>query len=120
MLEKKEKQVMLFLCEVCSGKRSYLISADTIAEYVSKKYLLSIAELDDIMVTLSKDNYIDVVISDGKRGYFYCISMKNKGLTYKKDLVKQKKELAVLIIRTICVTVLSFVVGLLLKNIFGS
>lgn len=118
MLEKKEKMVMLLLCEICSPKRSYLISADTIAEFLSKKYILSIAELDEIMISLSKDNYIDVVISDGKKGYFYCISLKNKGITFKKDLAKQKKEVWILIARTLCITVLSFVVGLILKTIF--
>lgn len=118
MLEKKEKLVMLFLCEVCTGKRSYLISASTIAEYISNKYILSIAELDEIMVSLSKDNYIDVVFSDGKKGYYYCISLKNKGLTFKKDLLKQKKELLMLLGRTLFFAVLSFVVGLILKIIF--
>lgn len=119
MLEKKEKMVMLLLSEICTGKKSYLISADKIAEFVSQKYILSIAELDEIMVSLNKDNYIDVVVSDGKRGYFYCISLKNKGKTFKKDLVKQKKELIMLGVRTLCITVLSFVIGLLLKAIFS-
>lgn len=119
MLEKKEKLVMLFLCEVCPNKRSYLISANKIAENISDKMLLSIAELDEIMVTLAKENYIDVVISDGKKGYFYCVAMKNKGLTFKRDLAKEKKEIGILVVRTIAVTVLSFIVGLLLKSIFG-
>ena len=119
MLEKKEKLVMNFLCEVCSGKRSYLISADTIAESVSKKYILSINELDDIMLTLSKDNYIDVVGSDGKRGYFYCITLKNKGLTFRKDIVKHRKELAILFGRTLMITIVSFVFGLILRAIFA-
>lgn len=119
MLEKKEKMVMLFLCEICSGKRSYLISADQIAEYLSRKYVLSIAELDEIMLMLSKDNYIDLVFSDGKKGYFYCISLKNKGLTFKKDLIKHRKELVMLVLRTLGITILSFIVGLILRAIFN-
>ena len=118
MLDKKEKVVMLFLAEVCTQKRSYLISADTIVSNISKKYLLTISELDDIMIALSKDNYIDVVISDSKKGYYYCVSLKNKGLTFKKDLIKQRKELYLLIVRTLCITVLSFLFGLILKTIF--
>ncbi|MDD2445461.1 MAG: hypothetical protein PHX09_01465 [Clostridia bacterium] len=119
MLEKKEKMVMLFLSEVCSGKKSYLISADQIAEYLSRKYVLSIAELDEIMLMLSKDNYIDLVFSDGKKGYFYCISLKNKGLTFKKDLIKHRKELVMLVLRTLGITILSFIVGLILRAIFN-
>ena len=110
---------MLFLCEVCSGKKSYLISANQIAEFVSQKYILSIAELDEIMLSLSKDNYIDLVVSDGKRGYFYCISLKNKGMTFKKDLSKHKKEIAMLLLRTLGITILSFIIGLILRAIFA-
>ncbi|MDD2476451.1 MAG: hypothetical protein PHI32_11115 [Dysgonamonadaceae bacterium] len=119
MLEKKERMVMLFLCEICSGKRSYLISADQIAEYISHKYVLSVAELDEIMLTLSKENYIDLVFSDGKKGYFYCISLKNKGVTFKKDLNKRKIELIMLCMRTLGITVLSFIVGMILRAIFA-
>jgi hypothetical protein len=119
MLEKKEKMVMLFLCDVCSGKKSYLISADQIAEYLSKKYVLSIAELDEIMLMLNKENYIDLVFSDGKKGYFYCIALKNKGLTFKKDLIKHRKELVMLVLRTLGITILSFIVGLILRAIFN-
>lgn len=119
MLDKKEKMVMLFLSEICSGKKSYLISVDQIAEYISKKYILSISELDEIMLVLNKENYIDLVFSDGKRGYFYCISLKNKGLTFKKDLIKQKRETVMLLFRTLGITILSFIVGLILKAIFN-
>lgn len=119
MLDKKEKAVMLYLCEVCTPKRSYLISANKIAEELSKKFLLSIAEIDEIMTSLDKDNYIDVVITGGKKGYFYCVMLKNKGVMFKKDLQKQKKELGMLVVRTLCITVLSFVVGLILRTIFA-
>ena len=67
---------------------------------------------------LEKDNYIDFVVSDGKKGYYYCVTLKNKGLTYKKDLKKEKKALLMLVVRTTVLAVLSFVVGLLLKVIF--
>ncbi len=120
VLDKKEKMVMIFLSEVCQSKRSYLISAQQIAEFVSKKYILSIAELDDIMISLNKDNYLDFIISDSKSGYFYVITLKNKGLTFKKDEKKKKKELMILFLRTLGITILSFVLGVLLKMIFNS
>ena len=74
--------------------------------------------VDEIMTSLAKDNYIDVVISDSKKGYFYCVMLKNKGVMFKKDLQKQKKELGLLLLRTLCITILSFVVGLILRTIF--
>ena len=56
MLDKKEKLVVLYLIEICPQKRSYLVLAEQIAEFVSKKYLITTSELDDIMISLSKDN----------------------------------------------------------------
>ena len=118
MLDKKEKLVILYLIEICPNKRSYLIRAEQIAEFVSKKYLISLSELDDIMITLSKDNYIDFVVSESKNGYYYCITLKNKALTLKKDLKKQKREFLLLLFRTLGFAVLSFIVGIILKIIF--
>ena len=118
MLDKIEKFVVLYLIEVCPQKRSYLILSEDIAEFVSRKYLISTSELDDIMISLAKDNYIDFVASDSKKGYYYCITLKNKALTLKKDLKKQKQEFWLMIARTFGLAVLSFIVGILLKTIF--
>jgi len=118
MLDKKEKFVVLYLIEICPQKRSYLILAEQIAEFVSKKYLISTNELDDIMLSLSKDNYIDFVASDSKNGYYYCITLKGKALTLKRDLKKQKKEAWFVLLKTLGLAVLSFAVGILLKTIF--
>ena len=118
MLDKKEKLVLLYLGEICHEKKTYLIPTQDIAQFVSKKFVISLAELDDIMISLSKDNYLDFVVSDSKKGYYYCVNLKNKGLTFKKDLKKQHRELLWLIARTVILTVVSFILGLLLKAIF--
>ena len=118
MLDKKEKLVVLYLVEICPQKRSYLILAEQIAEFVSKKYLITTDELDDIMFALSKDNYIDFVATDSKNGYYYCITLKGKALTLKKELKKQKQEFFWMLVRTVGLGVLSFVIGVLLKTIF--
>ena len=119
MLEKKEKAVMLFLCEVCPTKQTYLISAMQIAEELNKKFLLSIAELDEIMVRLSKENYIELTLTSAKKGYYYCVAMKDKGIMFKKDLKRKRKELFWLISKTFIITALSFIFGLILKLIFN-
>ena len=118
MLDKKEKLVMSYLCEICPDKKTYLVSTSQIAEFVSKKYVISLAELGDIMISLCKDNYLDFVVSDSKKGYYYCVNLKNKGLTFKKDIQKEHKAIFGLIARTILLSLLSFVLGLLLKAIF--
>ena len=118
MLDKKEKLVMLYLSSICLDKRTYLISTSSLAEFVSKKYVISLAELNDIMISLCKDNYLDFVVSNSKKGYYYCVNLKNKGLTFKKDLKKEKQAILMLVVRTVALSVVSFVLGLLLKMIF--
>jgi len=118
MLDKKEKLVILYLLEICQSRRSYLVLAEQIAEFVSKKYLITTDELDDIMISLAKDNYLEFVVSDSKKGYYYCVTLKGKAITLKKDMKKHKTETALLIVRTLALAVLSFAVGFILKIIF--
>ncbi len=116
--ERKEKIVLKYLCKVCSGKKTCLISPHDIAKDVCKKIVLSINEIDEIMASLSLQNYIDFVISDSKNGYFYCVKLKKKGQTYLIDAKKAKKSLYMLVLRSIFLAIVSFVFGLILKAIF--
>ena len=50
MPDKKEKLILKYLCKVCTGKKTYLISPSDIAKQVCKKYVLSVSEIDEIMV----------------------------------------------------------------------
>ena len=110
--------VMSYLCKVCSGKRTYLVSPHDIAKVTSKKAVLSVAEIDEIMTNLSMDNYIDFVVSDSKNGYFYCVTLKKKGQTFLADSKRQKKAFGLLILRTLFLATVSFVFGIILKAIF--
>ena len=118
MQERKEKLVLKYLCKVCVGKKTYLISPHDIAKEVSNKLILSISEIDEIMAGLSLQNYIDFVVSDSKNGYYYCVKLKKKGQTYLSDSKKQKKELMRLVLRSMFLATVSFVFGLILKEIF--
>ena len=93
MQERKEKLVLRYLCKVCTGKKTYLISPHDIAKEVCNKVILSVSEIDEIMTGLSLQNYIDFVVSDSKNGYYYCVKLKKKGQTYLADSRKQKKAL---------------------------
>mgnify|MGYP001624099390 FL=1 len=119
-MTKKEKLVMSYLCERCQKKKTYLISPQEITSALSKKYVLSIDEIDEIMVGLSNSNYIDFVVSDGKKGYMYCVTLKKCGQTYLTDVKNQKKTLGILVLRSIFLATVSFIFGIILKAIFKS
>ena len=117
-MSKKEKYVLRYLCSVCVKKRTYLISPHDIAISLSKKFVLSIAEIDEIMANLSTANYIDFVVSESKNDYYYCVTLKKKGLSFEMNLKEQRKTFGLLILRTLFLASISFVFGLILKSIF--
>lgn len=120
VMTKKEKLVMTYLCNKCQKKKTYLISPQELTSALSKKFVLSVAEIDEIMVSLSNQNFIDFVVSDGKNGYYYCVTLKKCGLSYNSDRKNQKKTLGILVLRSIFLATVSFVFGVILKAIFKS
>ena len=116
---RKEKSVLMYLCKICIKKRTYLISPHEIASSLSKKFVLSIAEIDEIMAELSNENYIDFVVSESKSDYVYCVTLKKRGQSYENDVRKQQRNFGLLILRTLFLAVVSFVFGLVLRAIFA-
>ena len=120
MPDRKEKLILKYLCRICSGKRTCLVSPHDIAKEIRNKMVLSVNEIDEVMASLSLQNYIDFVVSDSKNGYYYCVKLKKKGQTYLADSKKQKKAMLMLVFRSMFLATVSFVFGLILKTIFKS
>lgn len=119
-MTRKEKLVMSFLCNKCQKNKTYLISPQEITQALSKKYVLSVEEIDEIMVSLANENYIDFVVSDGKNGYFYCVNLKKSGQTYLVDTKKNRRTFGLLVLRSMFLATVSFVFGVILRAIFKS
>ncbi len=117
-MTRKEKLVMLYLAKVCPKKRTCLVSPGEIAAALSKKFVLSVAELDEIMCELSNENYIDFVVSESKMGYYYCVTLKKRGQSFETDSKRQKKSFGLLILRSLFLATVSFIFGIVLKMIF--
>lgn len=108
----------MYLCKVCTKKRTYLISPYEIASSLSKKFVLSVSEIDEIMATLSNENYIDFVISESKNEYYYCVTLKKKGQSFEMDIKQSRRNFLLLVLRTMFLASISFIFGLILKAIF--
>lgn len=119
-MTKKEKMVMSYLCNRCQQKRTYLVSPQEITQALSKKYVLSIEEIDEIMVSLSNANFIDFVVSDSKNGYFYCVNLRKCGQSFNADIKKNRRTFGLLILRSCFLATVSFVFGIILRAIFKS
>lgn len=111
---------MAYLCERCQQKRTYLVSPHEITQALSKKFVLSVEEIDQIMVTLSNENYIDFVVSESKKGYYYCVNLKKSGQTYNADTKKSRRTFGLLVLRSMFLATVSFVFGIILRAIFKS
>lgn len=118
MLSKKEALVMNYIYSMCAGKESVLISPQDITTACMDKYDLTNVEIEQILNGLALDNYIDVINSDKKGKLVYCITLKQKGISYKRDSQQRKKSAILLIMRTVLLAILSFTVGVILKSIF--
>lgn len=117
-MTKKEKLVLIFLCKKCQKNKTYLIAPQEISQSLSKKFVLSVNEIDEVMLVLSKENYIEFVVSQSKNGYFYCVNLKKKGQTFLEDSKKNRKVFGMLVLRSCFLATVSFVFGVLLKAIF--
>ena len=118
MLNNLEKAIMLLLYDRCANKESVLLSPSQIIISLLPKYQVTQNQLDKIINNLVLDGYIDVINSDNKGKPIYCVSLKMKGIAFKRDLVTQAKNNRYLLIRTIILAVISVTVTLILRALF--
>lgn len=118
MLSKKEKILMGYIFEKCSGKESVLITPEELLNILMPKGEHSQAEVKEMLDNLVMDGYITLILSDKKGKPIYCISLDKKGESYERDRQNERQTLVKLVIRTILLAVLSTLVGVALKLIF--
>lgn len=118
MLNRKEKFAMTYIFNKCDGKESVLISPEELLNFLNSKYDLKLADVTEIVNALVLENYISMVLSDKKGKTIYCISLDKRGESFVRDMENSKKNITMLIVRTILLAVLSFTVGMILKAIF--
>lgn len=119
MLSSKERRVMWYLYDRCKDKESVLIAPQEIANNLMPKYEINNIEVDQIMNALVLDNYIEVVHSDSKGKLIYVVSLKPKGVSFERVAKNNKRQIYVLLGRTVVLATLSFIIGLILKALFS-
>ncbi|MGD9901344.1 MAG: hypothetical protein AB7S44_02270 [Spirochaetales bacterium] len=115
MLNTLEKAVMLLLYDKCEGKESVLISPKQIIISLLPKHQLTVKELDGIINNLVLDGYIEVINSDDKGNTIYCVSLKMKGIAFKRDLINAHKNNRYLLLRTIIFAVIGAIITITLR-----
>lgn len=118
MLTKKEKYIMEYVYQKCSGKKSCLISPREVISYAADQYIMYPDELDKIMTNLSYDNYIELVKSDKRGELVFCVSLKMKGEGFHRELTNNKRNWVSNITKTVILAIISGVVAILIRLLF--
>lgn len=118
MLTKNEDKIMGAVYSACAGKACCLLSPDDILSMAGVRGSVGYGALEKILEALEYDDYFELILSDRKGEKVYCITLKEKGLSYKRQKVMIKRNLGYKFIVTIAFALVSFLLGLLLKAIF--
>lgn len=108
---------MEYVYQKCKGKKSCLISPREIISFAADRYVIYPDELEKIMTNLSYDNYIELVKSDKKGTPLFCVSLKIKGEGFHRELDNNKRNLALLLGRTVLLAAVSAIVGVIVRFI---
>ena len=95
-----------------------LVTAQDVSQNVNYKKQIQEGEVDESIKNLVLDGYVDVVYSDKKGQTVYCVTLLEKGQAFVREQQNTKKNITILVVRTVLLAVLSFIVGLVLKAIF--
>ena len=117
MLTAKERKVMALIYDKCFGKGGVLISPAEFLEQIPDSKLTS-TSLAKVIKDLAYDGYIDVIETDRKGEFIYCINLLEKGSAFPREIANQRRNLTFRVATTVVLAVLSFVIGLILKSIF--
>jgi DNA-binding MarR family transcriptional regulator len=115
MLTRKERYIMEYLYQRCTGKNSCLINPREIITFASDRYIMYPQEIEKIVTNLVYDNYIEVDKSDKKGEMVYCVSLKLKGQGFHRELVNNKRTIMSAVGRTVILAILSFLITWILK-----
>ncbi len=118
MLNKQENEVMKAVYEMCDGKGSCLVSPLEIMSILPEKRKYTPERVEAILRSLELDDYFDLIASDRKGEKMYVITLHANGEAYKRTSLQMKRSVAFKIGLSVAGAVVTFVVGLILKEIF--
>lgn len=120
MLTKKEKAVMRIVYQEAEGQNgSCLLSPIDILEKIPLDIPFEEDELDQTLRNLEIDEYFDVIRSDKKGELVYCINMQKKGLQFARVEHAFKSNLALKIMLTLGLSVVTALIGVGIRYLVG-
>ncbi len=118
MLKRCENEVMRAVYCLCDGTDGCLISPFDIMSALPSGKKYSTERVDDALLSLQTDGYLDVISSERKGEKMYVISLKESGMNFRSDALKRRREITYKIGLALIGAIATFVFGLILKAVF--
>ena len=118
-LNRRESEVMNAVYELAGGKERFLVSPCELMATLPARGKYNEETLERTLDSLALDGYFELVETDRKGEKTYVIHMREAGLGYRRQNAQQKRGLVFRIVVAALGAVVTFLVGLLLRAIFG-
>ena len=118
-LNRRENEVMNAVYDLSGGKERFLLSPYELTAALPAKRKYDEESLERALRSLSLDGYFDFIQSDRKGEKMYVIQMREAGLCYRRRDYQRKRGLVFRILVAALGAVVTFLVGVLLRAIFG-
>lgn len=103
----------------CAKENCCLIDVAEISSLIHHKKKLSDKEIEQVVDSLEREDYFDVIRTDRKGKPVMCITLHGKGKGYKREKLQNKRSTEYRIMISVLCAVLTFAVGRLLVLIFS-
>lgn len=117
MLNKSERAVMDVIILKCKSTGCCLISCEELSSFVHQQRM-NTKKVESVLRSLSLDGYFDLVPCKKSGEDLFCINLKPKGYSYKREMEQEKREAFKKIFFAVCSAVLTYLVGRVLFLIF--
>ncbi len=118
-LNRKEDEVMNAVFTLANGKDRVLVTPYEIIALLPPKGDWDEEKLERILRALELDGYFELIPSDRKGEKMYVIHLQAAGLAYKRSDYQRKRSIYFKIALAVGSAVITFVIGLILKNLFS-
>ena len=118
-LNRRENEVMNAVYDLSGGKERFLLSPYELTAVLPANRKYDEESLERALRSLSLDGYFDFIQSDRKGEKTYVIQMREAGLCYRRRDYQRKRGLVFRILVAALGAVVTFLVGVLLRAIFG-
>lgn len=119
MLNKKTKALMKAVYQKAVEKDgTCLISQNDLLGAMSYSMQFKKSDLNLCLKALVSEGYIEMISTEKKGEDYYCITLQKPGYDFAYQLAKEKRQIKMKIIFTVCGALGSFVIGRILYMLF--